>query len=616
MEKTSSSTEKSQSTRKSKYDGLTQEEIEYEVTYRKSRWAFHMAGIVPVVDTRADFNMPWDDFMMPVAANYTAIERAVVEQAFAGARTIWLVCSPKITPLIKERLGEWMRDPLSIWKPSRNISKEIRIPIYYAQLDYRDLSKDNTIAWSILYGACTSYLITRRISKWVTPDKYYVSFPQGVYPDWTPRQYRKFFRNQSNLFLSHNGETAKDGKYLGFTFTKKDIEKYTKRLDKNISMNNSKSVWSMLPTKERNSSRFFSLDNILESATINSEQVEIPWYYSIDTWDDYCLFLGSEERTLIERPRNNEIIKPNSKWSLIGEEREQFLESKHKRYEVENEPPEKLQLNERGHCLKSPLKWAGGKYRLLEQIKKVLPEGNRLVEPFVGAGSVFLNLNYSNYWINDINKDLINLYQVIQTNHRYLLEQVENLFKCGNNKESYYFNRQIFNERKQDKITQASLFLYLNRHCFNGLCRYNKKNQFNVPFGKYKTIYLPEKEITNTHKRLQNVKITSLSFEEVFSDIKQGDVIYCDPPYHNTFAQYASGGFNKADHQKLANLSCGLDVVISNSYNEETLAIFNGADEIHKTEASRAISRDANGRKRVYEMLAVFAVNHQKAYNQ
>jgi hypothetical protein len=75
---------------------------------------------------------------------------------------------------------------------------------------------------------------------------------------------------------------------------------------------------------------------------MNSEQVEIPWYYNIDTWDDYCAFLGSEERTLIERPRNNEIIKPNSKWSLIGKEREQFLEEEHKRYEVENEPPENL----------------------------------------------------------------------------------------------------------------------------------------------------------------------------------------------------------------------------------------------------------------------------------
>jgi DNA adenine methylase len=256
--------------------------------------------------------------------------------------------------------------------------------------------------------------------------------------------------------------------------------------------------------------------------------------------------------------------------------------------------------------LKSPLKWAGGKYRLLEQIRNVLPKGNRLVEPFVGAGSVFLNTNYSNYWINDINKDLINLYQVIRTNHHLLLEQAERLFEDGNNKEDYYLNRQIFNERNQDKIKQASLFLYLNRHCFNGLCRYNKKNQFNVPFGKYKTIYLPESEITSAHKKLQNVKITSLPFEEVFSDIKQGDVIYCDPPYHNTFTQYASGGFSKTDHQKLADLSYGLDVVISNSYNEETLAIFSNASEQHEIEASRAISRDASGRCKVSELLAVY----------
>jgi DNA adenine methylase len=256
--------------------------------------------------------------------------------------------------------------------------------------------------------------------------------------------------------------------------------------------------------------------------------------------------------------------------------------------------------------MRSFLKWAGGKYRLLEQIKNVLPEGNRLVEPFVGAGSVFLNIDYDNYWINDINKDLINLYQVIQTDHHSLLGQVEGLFRNGNNKESYYLNRQMFNERAQDKIKQASLFLYLNRHCFNGLCRYNKNNQFNVPFGKYKTIYLPEKEITNTHKRLQNVKITSLPFEDVFVDIEQGDVVYSDPPYYSTFTQYASGGFGKEDHQKLADLSCGNDVVISNSYNEETLAIFSNATEQREIEASRAISRDASGRCKVSELLAVY----------
>ncbi|HKN03862.1 MAG TPA: Dam family site-specific DNA-(adenine-N6)-methyltransferase, partial [Buttiauxella sp.] len=131
------------------------------------------------------------------------------------------------------------------------------------------------------------------------------------------------------------------------------------------------------------------------------------------------------------------------------------------------------------------LKWAGGKYPLLEDIKKYLPKGDCLIEPFVGAGSVFLNTDYSRYILADINSDLINLYNIVKTRTDEYVEESRKLFTAAQNDEqAFYLNRTEFNLCK-DEFRRALLFLYLNRHCYNGLCRYNLRGEFNVPFGRY-----------------------------------------------------------------------------------------------------------------------------------
>ncbi|MCY7367238.1 MAG: Dam family site-specific DNA-(adenine-N6)-methyltransferase, partial [Chamaesiphon sp.] len=133
--------------------------------------------------------------------------------------------------------------------------------------------------------------------------------------------------------------------------------------------------------------------------------------------------------------------------------------------------------------MKPFLKWAGSKYKIIDKITESLPDGNRLIETFVGSGSVFLNTNYHEYIVADTNADLINLYSCIKDKGIDFIEYAKHLFVSeNNNQESFYSLRKEFNET-QDVDKKSAIFIYLNRHCFNGLCRYNSKNQFNVPFG-------------------------------------------------------------------------------------------------------------------------------------
>ena len=132
------------------------------------------------------------------------------------------------------------------------------------------------------------------------------------------------------------------------------------------------------------------------------------------------------------------------------------------------------------------LKWAGGKYPLIDDIKRHLPAGDCLIEPFVGAGSVFLNTEYDAYILADINNDLINLYNIVKTRTDEFVRDARVLFTPEfNESERFYVLRAEFNA-SSDPYRRSVLFLYLNRHCYNGLCRYNLSGAFNVPFGRYK----------------------------------------------------------------------------------------------------------------------------------
>ena len=262
------------------------------------------------------------------------------------------------------------------------------------------------------------------------------------------------------------------------------------------------------------------------------------------------------------------------------------------------------------------LKWAGNKYRIIERIREVLPEGKCLIEPFAGSAAVFLNTNYERYIINDNNPDLIHLYNILKKDGANFIKKCRYYFTPRfNNEEQYYKLRKKFNETT-DVYKRAVLFVYLNRHGYNGLCRYNLKGGYNVPFGRYKSPYFPEKEMLIFHEKSQSAEFILSSFESVIRAAKKGDVVYCDPPYvplsaSANFTSYSTGGFNMEKQQQLADLANetsikGIPILISNHNTSFTRKAYVKANEISKFHVQRFIS--CNGKKRgtAGELLALF----------
>ena len=264
------------------------------------------------------------------------------------------------------------------------------------------------------------------------------------------------------------------------------------------------------------------------------------------------------------------------------------------------------------------LKWAGNKYRIIERVKKKLPRGNRLVEPFTGSGAVFLNTEYDEYLLCDANRDLIELYTILRDEGGHFIEEARRYFDGRHNNEaSYYELREEFNiARSHEK--RAALFVYLNRHGYNGLCRYNAKGRFNVPFGRYKRPYFPEKELLSFHHKAQRAQFQLAGFEQTMTQTRKGDVVYCDPPYvplstSANFTTYSAGGFSMEQQQHLAELAGdnarrGIPVLISNHSTELTRRIYKaaGGNCGRAFSVQRYISCNGSRRHKASELLALF----------
>ncbi len=268
--------------------------------------------------------------------------------------------------------------------------------------------------------------------------------------------------------------------------------------------------------------------------------------------------------------------------------------------------------------MRSALKWAGGKKRVIGEILKVLPvKGKkRLIEPFVGGGSVFLNIDFDEYLLIDMNKDLISLFNIIKNQPTNFIADAEQYFYGDNNNpDSYYELRKKFNQ-SQDPYERALLFLYLNRHGYNGLCRYNKSGCYNVPFGRYKHPYFPKAELAFFAQKAQRATFEQGDFEKAFSQAKSGDVIYCDPPYSPinrtaSFTAYAGNTFTDDDQARL--VSCaetvkkqGIPTLISNHYVDFTKELYKGASKKELFQVQRSISQKGKARVKVKEVLALY----------
>ena len=280
---------------------------------------FHLAGIVPVAGQPLDFNMPWHDCLMPIGQNYLAVERAVLECAYAGCETIWVVCNDDMQPLIRHRLGEYVNDPVWTHRHFEFDKKAHQkpIPIHYVPIHPRDRKKRDCLSWSVLYGAWTADKISRSLSTWLRPDRFYVAFPYGVYDHWLAREHRKDISSSKQFFFSYNGKTVIDGEYIGFTFDYEDYEKLASEVKiKSTGIFRDEERTERLSVDERFSYRFFKLEQVYD--TLSTEQAnvkELPHYYKIDSWKNYCSYISQKGTDCKPIPRS---VLSYKEWNEIG----------------------------------------------------------------------------------------------------------------------------------------------------------------------------------------------------------------------------------------------------------------------------------------------------------
>lgn len=227
--------------------------------------------------------------------------------------------------------------------------------------------------------------------------------------------------------------------------------------------------------------------------------------------------------------------------------------------------------------MKPILKYAGGKSWLVDLIRPHFiahvqdnPDA-RLVEPFCGGAAISLGIEPENAWINDINQHVINFYQHVQ-------KKGFHLHIGSNTAGAYYdarkaFNSMVRNNEVKTKAWQAELFYYLNKTCFNGLCRFNSSGEFNVPYGKYKRINYAE-DFEQYYDLMKDWTITCHDFEQI--ETEKDDFLYIDPPYFGTFANYSEDGFYWEDQLRLAEWLKDHKgpVVVSNTATDDVLKLY------------------------------------------
>lgn len=263
--------------------------------------------------------------------------------------------------------------------------------------------------------------------------------------------------------------------------------------------------------------------------------------------------------------------------------------------------------------VRTVLRWAGSKIRIMDILKQHLPAGRRLVEPFAGSCAVMMNTDYEEYLIADINPDLINMYKVIKDEPEAFICAAKEFFRIANNETTYYDIRHAFNLKTTSNWLSAVHFLYLNRHCYNGLCRYNRAGGFNTPYGKLKTVYFPEDEIRAFAEKAKRATFICCSYDEALAMVRPGDVIYCDPPYlpasnSANFTGYAAACFGEIEHNLLSIALLTLagrsyPVVASNAATREAYGLY-GKFKIVEFSAPRSIGAAADSIKSAREIIA------------
>lgn len=232
----------------------------------------------------------------------------------------------------------------------------------------------------------------------------------------------------------------------------------------------------------------------------------------------------------------------------------------------------------------------------------------------MGSGSIFLNTSHPAKLVADNDEDLVRLFKHVQNYGGEFIDHASELFVPENNtSEKYNELREEFNNT-QDTIRKSSIFIYLNKHCFNGVYRKNKKGNFNTSFGKHKNPYFPRQELNEFYEKSKNVVFLCQDFKRTLDMVEDGDVVYCDPPYtplkKDNARVYGSLQFGEEDHIELVNKVIeiskrGIPVLISNHDIPSTRELYKGA-HIKTFEVYRSLSAKSSTRGKAPELLATY----------
>ncbi len=271
------------------------------------------------------------------------------------------------------------------------------------------------------------------------------------------------------------------------------------------------------------------------------------------------------------------------------------------------------------------LKWVGGKRKVLEEIDKDIKDYIKkniklkgYHELFLGGGSVFFYVKqkykFKKFTISDINQDLINTYLHVRDSTKELIKHLKKL-KKSDSEVFYYKIRDLFNKKKVLDVKRSAIFIYLNKTCFNGIYRVNSKNEFNVPYGRYKNPEIFNKEtIFHASELLKEVKIVCRDYEQAEKEIEKGDFVYLDPCYDpikkTSFTQYTPKRFTREENERLAHFIKkiglkGAKVLLSNNPTQNVITFYTKKEGFKYKEifSFRSIGSKGSYREHAMELL-------------
>lgn len=258
------------------------------------------------------------------------------------------------------------------------------------------------------------------------------------------------------------------------------------------------------------------------------------------------------------------------------------------------------------------LKWAGGKRWLSKILPSYLPESyKRYIEPFLGGGAIFFTLSPNSSFLSDVNSELINAYISIRDHPKEIYLGLDDLNKRHNH-DLYY---SIRGSKPKDNIESALRFLYLNRTCWNGLYRVNRRNEFNVPIGTKTSVLFEDDNFFAISKALKNAELSAVDFEVAIDSASEGDLLYIDPPYtvkhnFNGFLKYNQSIFSWDDQIRLHDALVrakyrGCHIIVSNADHQSVHSLYSDFSETYTIPRASVIAGKSKARGLTSELLVV-----------